>query len=177
MGTQQSQRHADILFSEHYVSITLTQPGPLCLTVFCGPLSQQLFSITQICRHIPTSLHEVEYLRIRATQPSSRPCRSDREEWLTLIHAFRSTKRFHLAGDFSMNIPLSLTALPALTKLRIDEPGPRYGPLREAIVSLMVSRRLSGRLIDVEYERLEINEPGGICLTNAQRQYLTLTCF
>ena len=63
-------------------------------------------------------------------------------------------------------------------KLRIREPGPRYSPLREAVVSLMVSHRLSGRLIGVEYERLYANELGGTGtgFMSPQRQYHTLTC-
>jgi hypothetical protein len=46
------------------------------------------------------------------------------------------------------------TVLPALHKLYIPQPGPRHAPLREAVVSFMTSRRLSGHPIAVEYERL-----------------------
>jgi hypothetical protein len=45
-------------------------------------------------------------------------------------------------------------ALSALQKLYIPQPGPRHAPLREAVVSFMISRRLSGHPIEVEYERL-----------------------
>jgi hypothetical protein len=193
MGKQSSQRQADILFSEHHVSITLTPPVPTCqcvtLQVFCMSSLRQLPSITQVCREFLVSLFDVEEfkLRISGTQPSRGQFISNREGWTALINAFRSTKRLHLAGDseFSRGIALSLqhaaaqreTALPFLLKLRIEEPGPYYAPLREAVVSLMVSRRLSGSFTDVEYERLGIIEPGRICSTHAQRQNLRLTYF
>ena len=48
---------------------------------------------------------------------------------------------------------------PALHKLYIPQPGPRDAVLRETVVSFMVSHRLSGHPIEVEYERLSyINE-------------------
>ncbi|KAH9059933.1 hypothetical protein EDB87DRAFT_679476 [Lactarius vividus] len=155
---QKSHRQADILFSEHSVSISLSQPTWLKLEVFCKPLSQQLFSITQVCSRFSAFLFCVEDLCIKVTRRSSREVRA--ELWLELIRSFERTKWLHVSGDQSTNIVLALDTsqrrrvLPALHKLYVPQPGPRHAPLREAIASFMTSRRLSGRLIRVEYEPL-----------------------
>ena len=49
-------------------------------------------------------------------------------------------------------------ALPALCKLCIREPEPRYAPLRDALESFIYLRQLSGHIVAVEYERLWTNE-------------------
>ena len=69
--------------------------------------------------------------------------------------------------------------LPTRHKLFIPQPGPRDAVLREAVVSFMISRRLSGNPIEVEYE--------GPCNISEQREAGTaydqckdrclLTCF
>ena len=58
--------------------------------------------------------------------------------------------------------------LPDLHKLYVRQPGPRDVVLREAVVSAMISRRLSGHPpLEVEYERpCDINEhrdTGTVC--------------
>ena len=173
IAMQKSHRQADILFSERSVSISSTQPAPTCLKlqVFCEPLSQQLFSIAQICSRFSALLFCVEDLRIKLTRLSSRQDGSER--WLEVIRSFGGTKWFHVAGDFSIDIVLALhksgkrrrTVIPAMHKLCIREPEPHCAPLRTAVVSFMVSRRLSGHFIGVEYERLWINELREIGIT------------
>ncbi|KAH9000190.1 hypothetical protein EDB92DRAFT_1829810, partial [Lactarius akahatsu] len=126
-------------------------------------------SMTEICSCLATLVSSVEDLRVHATRLSSGQDNMGREKWAKLFRPFRSIKLFHIAGDLSTDIVLSLqlfgkrreTLLPALHKLYIREPGPRYAPLREAVVSLMVSRRLSGRRMEAEYERLWDNEAVG----------------
>ncbi len=162
---QKVHRQADILFSERAVSLSLTQPGvPTCLKlqVFCKTLRLQPFCVAQICSHFSAFLFRVEDLRISTARPSIGQDRSDRGQWLGLIRRFRGTKWFHVAGDHSTNVARALqlstewreTVLPALHKLCIQEPEPRYAPLREAVVLFMHSRWFSGRFIAVEYERL-----------------------
>jgi hypothetical protein len=170
-----SYRRAHILFSERSVSISLTHPTPtyLKLQVLCKPLSQQLFFITRFS----SLLSCVEDLHIEAARVSCKLGGSGR--WTELIHSLRATKRLHLAGDFSTDIAHVLqvsksqheTVLPALRKLYISQPGPRCAPLRTAVASLMVSHRLSGHIIEVEYERLRINGPREIGKAYAQCQY------
>ena len=46
----------------------------------------------------------------------------------------------------------------ALHQLYIPQPGPRDAVLREAVVSYMISCRLSGHPIEVKYEQCSINE-------------------
>jgi hypothetical protein len=115
--------------------------------------------------------------------PTSGQDDSDREEWLKLIRPFIGTKWVHVAGEHSTNIVLALqhsqmrreTVLPALCKLCIREPEPRYAPLRDAVVSFMHSRRLSGHIIGVEYERLWINELRGTGTAFFQCPFLSRT--
>ncbi|KAH8984711.1 hypothetical protein EDB92DRAFT_2033247 [Lactarius akahatsu] len=162
MDMQKSQRRADILFSEHSVSISLSQPAPTCLKlrVFCEPLNQQLFSITQVCRRFSAFLFCVQDLCIEVTRLSNKEVGAER--WLELIHSFEGTKWPRVVGDQSKNTVITLQSYPtrhemallAVHKLYISQPGPRHAPLREAVVSFMVSRRLSGHPIRVEYEPL-----------------------
>ena len=68
---------------------------------------------------------------------------------------------------------------PALHKLYILQPGPRDAVLREVVVSIMISRRLSGHPIEVEYERpCDINNQleTGAVYDQCKGRYL-LTCF
>jgi hypothetical protein len=160
---QKSYQQADILFSERSVSISLTQPTPMYLKfqVFCESFSQQLLSITAICSQISTSLSCVNELRVKVMRQPSR--QDDPEQWLRLIRSFRGIKWCNVTGN-SPDFVLALccwksdqrreAVLPALQKLYISQPGPRHEPLREAVVTFMTSRQLSGHPIVVEYERL-----------------------
>ena len=149
---QESYRRADILFTEHSVSITLTQPAPTCLKlqVPCEAVSRQLFHIARICNLFSAFLIYVDDLRIKATRLSR--MQDGTGPWTELIGLFGGTKWFYVTGGFSTEIVLALqhtdgTMLPALYKLCIREPRPHHALLREAVVSLMVSRQCSGRLI------------------------------
>ena len=97
----------------------------------------------------------VKDLRIKGTRLLSRQDNVDREKWAQLTSSFRGTKSLHIAGS---------------------QPGPYYAPLREAVVSQMVSRRLSGSLMDVEYERLWVDESDGTGSTYASCWRHTLSC-
>jgi hypothetical protein len=154
---------ADILFSEDSVSIS-TKLVPTCLKfqVLCGPLEQQLLSIVRFCNHFPTFCLRVEDLRIGATPLSTSqhnvPVPLILGNWVPLISLFKAAKCVHLSGDISTEIVQTMQALRVwsglllvLTKLCVCEPGPRCPLLRQAVVSLMVVLRLSGRPIEVEY--------------------------
>jgi hypothetical protein len=165
-------RQVDILFSGQSVSISLTRSAFTCLKlqVLCEPFSQQLLSMAQICSNLSALHLRMEEIRIKVT-PSSSLNNTDFENWATLLYSFNGSKRFHLAGDSDMSSevrsPLRLSEglcaspLPVLPKLRICELGSRHPPLREAVVSLMVDGRLSGRPIEVEYAQLRIDELAG----------------
>ncbi|KAI9454587.1 hypothetical protein BJY52DRAFT_1213664 [Lactarius psammicola] len=169
IGLQKSHLRADILSSERAISISFTRPEAptrLELQVSCKPLALQLNHMVQICKGLSTFLRGVEHLRISATQPSPGKDNSVHKEWIKVICLFRGTKWVHVAGDHSTNILRALQLrkrpLPALHGLYIAQPGPRHAPLREAVVSLMASRRVSGHPIVVEYEQLcDINEQHG----------------
>jgi hypothetical protein len=152
---------ADILFSEDTVSIS-TELVPTCLKfqVLCGPLEQQMLSIVRLCLQFPAFCLRVEDLRIGATPLSTSQHNAPLipGNWAPLISLFRAAKCVHLAGDIATEIVRNVQRLwwgagplPVLTKLCVCGPGPRSTPLRQAVVSLMVDLRLSGRPIEVEY--------------------------
>jgi hypothetical protein len=160
---QKSHRQADILISERSVSVSLTQPASTCfkLQVPCKFLSRQLSYVSRICTDFSTFLSNVEDLRISVTGPSTRNVYYYKDWLEAIINSFTGVKSFHVAGNLWTNFVRATqrkTLLPALHKLYIPHPGPRHAPLREAVVSLMTSRRLSGHPIAVEYERLSTDE-------------------
>jgi hypothetical protein len=168
IGIHRSHRRAVILSSDSAVSISLIQTrAPTCLTLqlFCKTLDLQLSSISRICIHLSAFLLDVEDLRINVRRQSRWEEDSlSIEQWLEPINLFTGVKWFHVAGNLSTQIVRALqqrekAALSALQRLYIPQPGPRHPPLREAVVSFMVLRRLSGYPIGVEYGRLSrVNE-------------------
>ena len=170
--TQNSHRRADILSSEHAISISFTQPeAPLRLElqISCKLLARQLSCMAQICIGLASFLLDVEQLCISVMRTKSGQDHSNCEEWLKLTRPFIGTKWVHVAGEHSTNLVFALqfsqtrgeTVLPALSKLCIREHEPRYAPLRDAVVSFLYSRRLSGQIIVIEYERSWIDERHG----------------
>ncbi|KAN0128192.1 hypothetical protein V8E53_013958, partial [Lactarius tabidus] len=159
---QKSHRQAEILFSERVISITFARteaPTRLELQVPCKHFAQQLSYTTRICNGLSASLRGVEHLRVCATQLTNGQDDSDNAEWQDLIGSFIGVKWIHLAGEHSINIMLALqhpdmrykTVLPSLHKICIQQHELRYGPLQEAIVSLMHSRLHLGHIIGVEW--------------------------
>jgi hypothetical protein len=155
-----SHRQAHMQSSERAISLSLIQPGaPMCLTLqlSCKRFSKQLSFMTQICIRLSAFLANVEDLRLTALRPSGQD-----DNVRKLISQFEGAKWFHIAGEHSIDIVRALrpphgywkNLLPSLHKLYVLQPGPRRAPMREAVVSFMTSRRLSGHPITVEYERL-----------------------
>ena len=103
----------------------------------------------------------------------------DDELWLDAINSFTGVKSLHVAGGLSTNVVRAtgtqhktlIPVLPALHNLYIAQPGPRHASLKEAVVSFMLSRRLSGHPIAVEYERLSTDEQREIGMTYAYCQH------
>ncbi|KAI9449833.1 hypothetical protein BJY52DRAFT_1359383 [Lactarius psammicola] len=168
---QKSHSRAEVLFSDHAISISFTQPGsPMRpkLRISLSPSNWQ-FPMIEICNRLAPFLSDVEDVRIHATRLSSGQDNMDCEKWAKLLQPFRGAKWLHIAGNLSIDIVLSLqlsrkrrvTSLPSLNKLCIREPEPHHTRLREAVVSLIASSSLSGHSIGVEYERLWINELRG----------------
>jgi hypothetical protein len=163
-----SHRQAHILFSERTISISLIQPGApmrLRLRLSCKSLSLQLSSMVHICSHFSACLFNVEDLRIGTTRQPQWELQDvyTTRRWLEVIKAFTGVKWFHIAGELSLSTNLvralllqdrHKTVLPALHKLCIQQLGSHLVPLREAAVSFMTSRWLSGHPIAVEYELL-----------------------
>ena len=177
IGMHNSPRRAHISSSHRAISMSLIKLGsPACikLQVLCGLFSNQSPILSRICDHFFALLCDVEDLHLSATgqlrQENRRDGRDEGIQWLESMASFTSVKRLHLEGNtgYSINILRALQeldlegeiVLPTLLKLYISQPGPRHAPLREAVVSLMTSRRLFGRPIVVQYEQLHyISEP------------------
>ena len=170
--TQKSYRQADILSSEHAISISFTQPeAPLRfeLHISCNLLARQLSSMAQIGIGLSSVLLSVEDLCISVTRTKGGQDDSDREEWLNLTRPFIGTKWVHIVGEHSTNLVFALqhsqirgeTVLPSLCKFCIREPVPRYAPLRDAVASFIHSRWRLGHTIVLEYKGLWINERHG----------------
>ncbi|KAH9178318.1 hypothetical protein EDB89DRAFT_1167420 [Lactarius sanguifluus] len=156
---QKSHLRADILSSASAISISFTRPEAptrLKLQVSCKPFSRRFSYMAEMCGGLSTFLRRVRHLHISETRTSRG---RDIDKWAGLIYRFRGTKWVHVAGDHSTDIVLALNLrprpllLPALRRLHIAQPGPRHAPLREAVVSFMTSRRLSGHSLAVEYEQ------------------------
>ena len=150
--------------SQPTISISITEPGALTclkLQVLCKPSRLQTSSMAQICL-----FNDKDDLRITTIKPSGRMNRSYSRELRELLDQFTGKKLSHLDMNYSINVVHTLhpiesqhEKLPALHKFYIPQPGPRDAILRDAVVSFMISRRLSGHPIEVEYERLgHINE-------------------
>ncbi|KAH9059961.1 hypothetical protein EDB87DRAFT_680662 [Lactarius vividus] len=154
-----SHRQAHILCSEDAISISLMQPGALTYLTLQIPILY--WGLGRIRARLSSFCFNVEELRINATQKPR--WMNERAEWLGILDSFMGIKSLHIAGDLLTDanhfrfLTVGLrprTVLLALHKLYIAQPGPRHAPLREAVVSLMTSRRLSGHPIEVEYESL-----------------------
>ena len=170
-----SHLQAHIISSENSFSISLIQPeAPTRIKVqsSCEPFSLRLSSMARIFIQLSALLFEVEDLHINVMRQSRQEKRSDNGRWLELLNLFGGVKWLHVVGNLSTDIVHSLrllanAVLPALHVLYIPQPGPRHVVLKEAVVSFMASRRLSGNFIAVEYERLshmsELSGAGMMC--------------
>jgi hypothetical protein len=176
--TQKSHCQAEIISSQRAISVSFNQseaPARLELQVPCSNLAQQLSYMAQICNGLSTFLLHVESLRI-GTQPSSGLDDVNLKRWLGLIRPFRGTKWVHLACNQPTNIiralclPQHEAALPALHKLYVQEHESPYAPLQKAVASFVHSRRLSGQIICVEYDK--VRETG---TTSVQFQFVLRT--
>ena len=152
--------------SEPTISISLTQPGTpmrLKLQLLCKSSHMQISSLAQICLDSPFLFNDEGDLCISTARPPVQMNSSHSRELLELLNQITGTKSFYLDMDRSINVVHALqppetqrrhgNILTALHKLYIPQPGPRDAALREAVVSFMISRRLSGNPIVVEYER------------------------
>ena len=181
IATHNSYHWADILASELGISVCLTQPGDsTCLKLQSSrkPLSEQLYFLSRICNQLSAFLLNVEDLRITAQRPLGQGDIRCSAKWLEPIKSCRSVKWLHVSENistlitWSLQLPYMKNVLPALhklcIKLRIRELKPCDSLMRESVVSLMVSRRLSGRPVAVEYQRIRVNELGGTGSRSAQ---------
>ena len=183
IGMHKTYRQAQILFSQNAISIALIQPGAprrIKFQSFCEPFSLQLSSMARIVVQFSALLIYVKDLLIAMTPPSRQDI-SYARRLLELLDLFEGVKWLYLVGNFSIDIVHVLynAVLPALRGIYIPQPGPRNAPLRQALVSFMTSRRLSGHPIVVEYEQLShMSELSGAGTKYPQcRRHCSLTHF
>ena len=164
--TRRSHR-GDTLSSEPTISISLMQQGVqtrLKLQTLYNLLRVETPSMAQIWfNSSPSLIKDEDYLRTSTTRSSARVDSSHNGGLLEPLNKFTSKKLSHLdTNHMLMNTVHTLEPLeirrqhenvfPSLSKLYIQQPGPRHALLREAVVSFMISRRRSGHPIEVEYE-------------------------
>ena len=155
-------RGTHLLSSEATVLISSKRPGAfMCFKSqsLSKPSLMQISSMAQICLdHSPFKLNEKGYTHISTTRPSGR-MDSSHGELIELLNPSTGEKLFHLHVNDWINSAHTFLSrphenvLPPMDKLYIPQPGPCQVFLREAVASLMISRRLSGHPIEVEYER------------------------
>ena len=156
---------ADVQSSVDAISVCLSKPGApsqLKLEVSCEQLNWQLSSMTQICNHVSPLRFRVKILRINLTQPANWMVGMDNEQWPELIRAFNSAEDLRVDG-----VPWHVTdilyalrpadgvpttnadVLPSLRNVRVGNSMAMDGPSWDAVQSLMTSRWLSGRPVQV----------------------------
>ena len=149
----ESPRRADIIFSEHDITISFTRPGVrtcLLLKLLCEPLTVQISSMARICIQFSAFLSNVEDLRINAKQRSTHD--AYHESWLESVNLFIGGKWLKVSGNLSSDIVNSLHPQHYRGQ---RETGLRHVSLMEAIASLMTPWRLSsGHPISVEHEQV-----------------------
>ena len=101
-----SHCRADILTSEHSISISFTQPNAPTrfeVRIPCEQLDWQLSFMTQICNQFAPFLSCVEELLVDTTRPSSGQDDPGSEQWLDLIRTFCKAKDIRVARNFATN--------------------------------------------------------------------------
>ena len=168
-----SHCEAFLLPSEPIVLMSSKSSGAfmrLLLQSLGKPSLMQISSMAQICVDLAPFLWNDEgYICISTTRPSEWIDRSCSGELLGHLNPFTGEKSIHLRLNrnhwtnivHTSHLSQHGNVLPPIEKLFIPQPGPRHAFLRDAVVSVMVSYRLSGHPIEVEYERpYDINKQG-----------------
>ena len=162
---QTSLSHAEVETSMHDISISFTSSStsaPLRLQISCTELDWQLSSLAQVCNNFSPFLFHVQYLGINTTQSPSGQNDVDGEQWLELLSPFSGARDLLVTGELAADILGSLpradtgtttdtTFLPALCNLRVQTPKLIDGVFRDAALSFLTSRRLSGRPVDLQF--------------------------
>ena len=171
-----SHSQACILSSQNAISISFIQPGAptrIKFQLFHESLYLQLFYMARIFTYFSALLLDVEDLHLNLTRQSRKEDNSYTAHWLQLLNSFGGIKWLHVIGNLSTHTlrrPYKAVR-PALCGLYKPQPVLCHVPssLREAIVSFMTFRRLSGHPILVEYERLsQMSELSGAGTKYAQ---------
>ena len=160
-----SLSQVDVQTSADTISICLSKPGAppqLELRILCEQLGWQLSSMTEVCSHLVPLRFRVKDLRINSTQQPSWMEDMDDERWPELIRVFASAEdlrvdgaQWHVTDILCALRPAdgahttNTTVLPSLRNLRVENSMAMYGPSWDAVQSLITSRWLSGRPVQV----------------------------
>lgn len=157
---QTSIGQASVETSPNAISISFISTHastPLRLQIPCQQLDWQLSNMAQICDRFSPFLFRVKNLTINTIKSSSGLAGVGSEAWLELIRSFVGARNLWVAGELAANISCALlptadsdgqtndtTVLPALRKLRVQNPMPIMdGPFWDSTQSLIELRRLS----------------------------------
>jgi hypothetical protein len=158
---------ADVQTSAHAISISFTSSSTstrLQLHISCKQIDWQLSSLAQVCDQFFLFLPRVQNLAINTTESPSGQNDVDSEKRLQLLRSFSGARDLSIAGELATHILCALRPadgdgghttdtilLPSLRNLRVQPPEQIVGPFRDAALSIITSRRLSGRPIDLEF--------------------------
>ena len=171
-----SHHGAYVWSSEPTVSFSLERPGSHMRLKFQSsskPSLMQISSMAQICLDFSIPLfNDKGYMYVCASRPSGRMASSHNRKLLEPLDLFTGEKSLHLDTNHWVHILHTSqprrheNVLPPMDKLYIPQPGSCHAFLREVVVSVMASRRLSGYPIAVEYEErrdiIEQRETGAV---------------
>jgi len=163
---QRSNDRAEVVSSRGAISFRFTQrnsPTRLELRISCSRLDRQLSSMVQILDQFSYFLFRVENLNLSTTESPSGRDDVGAEQWAQLLRAFGGTKSFRVSGVHVTDILCALRpadgvhttdtpVLPALSRLYVKKPMAMHGPSWDAVQSLVASRWLSGRPVQIYAE-------------------------
>jgi hypothetical protein len=153
--------HVDVQTSAHAISISFTSSSTsarLELHISCKQLYWQLSSLAQVCDQFFPFLPRVQNLAINTTKSPSGQNDVDGERWLEILRSLGGARDLSVAGEVATHVLCALRPangdgghttdtilLPSLRNLRVQPPEQIDGPFRDAALSIITSRRLSGR--------------------------------
>jgi hypothetical protein len=158
--------HAEVEISAHAISISFTYSNntstPLLLKISCTQLDWQLSSLAQVCDQFFPFLFRVRNLGINTTKSPSGQNDVDSEQWLELLRPFGGATDLSVAGELAGDILGALrpadaggttntTVLSAMRNLRVRTPKLIDGLFRDAALSFLTSRRLSGQPVELQF--------------------------
>jgi hypothetical protein len=162
---QTSFSHAEVKNSAYAISIAFTNSSAsarLRVQTPCTPSDWQLSSAAQVCDSFFPFLFRVNNLGINMAKPSSGNDDVDGGQWLELVRSFSGARDFSVTGELAIDLLCALcpgdggattdtTVFPNLQDLHVRMPESVNGQFRDAALSFITHRRLSGSPVELRF--------------------------